>query len=149
MFCQLSRSRYHSPSPRIPTTSQRVFPSSKLLECRRQEFSNLVTITTAWLPRSLRSSQRIHLPAQETREMLARSLGGEDPLEEEMATHPMTLAWRSPCTEPSGLQSMGRKELDMTKRLSMQRSFLKAGKGVPLQPRCIRISGYGTQESGL
>ena len=70
MFCQLSRSRYHSPSPRIPTTSQRDFPSSKLLECRRQEFSNLVTITIAWLPRSLRSYQRIHLPVQETREML-------------------------------------------------------------------------------
>ena len=36
MFCQLSRSRYHSPSPRMPTTSQRDFPSSKPLECRRQ-----------------------------------------------------------------------------------------------------------------
>ena len=36
------------------------------------------------------------------------SLGGEDPLEEEVATHSSTLAWRIPWTEePGGLQSMG------------------------------------------
>ena len=36
------------------------------------------------------------------------SLGREDPLEEEMATHSSTLAWRIPWTEePGGLQSMG------------------------------------------
>ena len=38
-----------------------------------------------------------NLPAmQKTR---VRSLGGEDPLEESMATHSSTLAWRTPCTE--------------------------------------------------
>ena len=38
----------------------------------------------------------------------ARSLGREDPLEEEMATHCSMLAWRIPWTEePGGLQSMG------------------------------------------
>ena len=37
-----------------------------------------------------------------------RSLGQEDPLEKEMATHSSILAWRIPCTEkPGGLQSMG------------------------------------------
>ena len=36
------------------------------------------------------------------------SLGWEDPLEEEMATHSSILAWRIPVTEePGGLQSMG------------------------------------------
>ena len=36
-----------------------------------------------------------------------QSLGGEDPLEEEMATHSSILAWRIPWTkEPGGLQSM-------------------------------------------
>ena len=36
------------------------------------------------------------------------SLGREDPLEEEMATHSSILAWRIPWTEePGGLQSMG------------------------------------------
>ena len=47
-----------------------------------------------------------NLPA--TREMQFRSLGQEDPLEEEMATHSTILAWRIPWTEePGGLQSMG------------------------------------------
>ena len=37
-----------------------------------------------------------------------RSLGREDALEKEMATHPNILAWRIPWTEePGGLQSMG------------------------------------------
>ena len=36
------------------------------------------------------------------------SLGWEDPLEKEMATHSSTLAWRIPWTEEAGgLQSMG------------------------------------------
>ena len=37
-----------------------------------------------------------------------QSLGQEDPLEREMATHSSTLAWKIPWTEESGrLQSMG------------------------------------------
>ena len=36
------------------------------------------------------------------------SLGSEDPLEEDMATHSSVLAWRLPWTEePGGLQSVG------------------------------------------
>ena len=58
-----------------------------------------------------------NLPArQETR---IRSLGWEDPLEKEMATHSSTLAWRIPWTEePSGLQSVGHKESDTAERLT-------------------------------
>ena len=42
------------------------------------------------------------------RETRVRSLGREDPLEKEMATHSSTLAWRIPWREESGrLQSMG------------------------------------------
>ena len=50
-----------------------------------------------------------NLPAmQETQEVPVRSLGQEDPLEEDMATHSSTLAWRIPGTgEPGGLLSMG------------------------------------------
>ena len=45
-------------------------------------------------------------PAME--ETRVRSLGQEDPLEEEMATHSSILAWRIPwAEEPGGLQSMG------------------------------------------
>ena len=42
------------------------------------------------------------------RETWVRSLGGEDPLEQGMATHSRVLAWRIPGTgEPGGLPSMG------------------------------------------
>ena len=47
-----------------------------------------------------------HLPT--VQESWARSLGREDPLEREMATHSSTLAWKIPWTEEHGrLQSMG------------------------------------------
>ena len=47
-------------------------------------------------------------PVQEMQEMWVRSLGGEDPLEEEMAPHSSILAWTSPWTEElCGLQFMG------------------------------------------
>ena len=50
------------------------------------------------------------LPAvQKTR---VESLGQEDPLEKEMATHSSILAWRIPWTEePGGLQSMGSRKV--------------------------------------
>ena len=49
-----------------------------------------------------------------------QSLVGGDPLEKEMATHSIILAWRSPWTEePRGLQSMGyNPESDTTEQLS-------------------------------
>ena len=40
--------------------------------------------------------------------MLVQSLGREDPLKEDMATHSSILAWRIPWTEePGGPQSRG------------------------------------------
>ena len=52
-------------------------------------------------------AQRVkHLP--EMRETQVQSLGWEDPLEKEMATHSGTLAWTIPWVEEAGrLQSMG------------------------------------------
>ena len=42
------------------------------------------------------------------KEMQVGSLGGEDPLEGEVATHPSVLAWEIPWTEePGGPQSEG------------------------------------------
>ena len=49
------------------------------------------------------------LTMQETR---VRSLGREDPLEKEMATHSSTLAWKIPCP-------WGRKESDTSERLHL------------------------------
>ena len=47
-----------------------------------------------------------NLPARP--ETLVPSLGWEDALEKEMATHSSILAWRIPCTEePGGIQSLG------------------------------------------
>ena len=50
-----------------------------------------------------------NLPAmQETQETQVLSLGWEDPLEEEMATHSTILVWKIPSTEePGRLQSKG------------------------------------------
>ena len=54
-----------------------------------------------------------HLPAMW--ETQVRSLGGEDTLEKEMATHSSILAWEIPWTEePGRLQSMESQELDKT-----------------------------------
>ena len=45
---------------------------------------------------------------QEAQEMCVQSLGQEDPLEKDMATHSSILAWKIPRTEePGGLQSLG------------------------------------------
>ena len=47
-----------------------------------------------------------HLPIMQ--EIWLKSLGQEDLLEKEMATHSNILAWKIPwMEEPSGLQSMG------------------------------------------
>ena len=50
-----------------------------------------------------------------------QSLGREDPLEKEMATHSSTLAWKIPWTEGQrslvGYSPWGRKELDTTEQL--------------------------------
>ena len=52
---------------------------------------------------------------QETLDMQVRSLGEEDPLEEEIATHSSILACKILWTEdPGRLQSIGSQELDTT-----------------------------------
>ena len=51
---------------------------------------------------------RNRFPPPTMQEMRVQSLGWEDSLEEEMATHSSVLAWRIPRTgEPGGLPSMG------------------------------------------
>ena len=55
-------------------------------------------------------------------ETQARSLGWEDPLEEEMSTHSSILAWRIPWTEePGGYSPWGGKASDTTERLTLCR----------------------------
>ena len=66
--------------------------------CRNQKFG--ASQVAQW--------QRIRLAMQETQETQVRSLGWEDLLEKEMATHSSILAWEIPWTEePGGLWSIG------------------------------------------
>ena len=63
-------------------------------------------LTNNLLGPSLVAQMVNNLPA--TQETWVRSLGGEDPLEKQMATHSSILAWRIPwIEEPGRLQSMG------------------------------------------
>ena len=71
--------------------------------CARARLVVCVYIYMYGLPWQL-SWLRIRLPVQ----MWVQSLGREDSLEEETATHPSVLTWEIPWTEePGGLQSMG------------------------------------------
>ena len=55
----------------------------------------------------------------EIQEIQVWSLGQEDHLEKEMATHSGIIAWRIPWTEEArGLQSIGLQKLDMNKWLT-------------------------------
>ena len=56
------------------------------------------------------------------------SLGQEEPLEKETATHSSILDWGIPWTEESGgLQFMGHKEPDTTYKLSHHHQFISPG----------------------
>ena len=62
------------------------------------------------IPKASSGGSRVKNPPamQEAQEKQAQSLGWEDPLEEEMATHSSSLAWEISWTEdPSWLQTMG------------------------------------------
>ena len=66
----------------------------------------LMYIFNAVIWASLVAQRLKHLPAMQ--ETWVQSLGWEDTLEKEMATHSSILAWRIPwLEEPGGLQSMG------------------------------------------
>ena len=65
---------------------------------------------------SLVAQMEKHLSAM--LETQVQSLGREDALEKEMATHSRTLAWKIPWTEEGGrLQSMGSQRVGTTEQL--------------------------------
>ena len=56
---------------------------------------------------------------QELQETEVRSLGQEDPLEEDLTTHSSLLAWRIPWTEePAGYSPWSYKESDMIEQIT-------------------------------
>ena len=78
-------------------------------DCCRKEVESEAIEGVSWAQRLKR------LPAM--RETWVRSLGWEDPLEKEMATHSSTLAWKIPWIEqPGGLQFTGSAESNKTER---------------------------------
>ena len=56
---------------------------------------------------------------QGLQETQVRSLGQEDPLEKELATHSSILAWKIPRTEEPGYSLRGYKESDMTEHMNL------------------------------
>ena len=72
-----------------------------------EEFQDVFcSLLTTVVRVSLVSQMVRNLPT--VQETWVQFLGREDPLEEEMATHSSTLAWKMPWTEePDRLQSMG------------------------------------------
>ena len=92
---------------------------SDICKCKMCFACNLLevnknTLSIYWA--SLVAQKVKRLPAMwETR---IRSLGREEPLEKEMATHSSILAWRIPwMEEPGRLQSMGHQESNTTEQL--------------------------------
>ena len=78
-----------------------------------------------WVPSSLVAQRLKSLTAMQ--ETQVRSLGQEDPLEKEMATHSSILAWEIPWTEePGGLQSMGSQRVGHDWAISLHVTFLVA-----------------------
>ena len=79
--------------------------------CNEQEYANISSkpgFHFLWIyPEVFPVAQSVKsLPAMQATQV--QSLGLEDPLEKEMATHSSILAWRIPWTEElGGLQSMG------------------------------------------
>ena len=73
-------------------------------------------------------------------EAWVRSLGWEDPLEKEMATHSSTLAWKISWTEePGRLQSMGSQRVRHDWATSL--SLLHGRRNSPWDPCCLLLVG--------
>ena len=90
------------------------------------------------------------LPAMQ--ETWVRSLGGEVPLEKEMATHSSTLAWKIPWTEePGRLQSMGSQRVT-TERLHFTSKAISSSRKHPrpeAQGANLRAAPWPTREAVL
>ena len=87
-----------------------------------------------------------NLPAlQETKGRGFNSLGWEDPLKQEMATHSNIFAWGIPWTEdPGGLQSRGdRKQSDVTEHArTIHSSFTPAGESLAVKAGTSRKTNH-------
>ena len=70
------------------------------------------------------SAVRIRLPVWDT---WVQSLGREDPLEEEIATHSSILTWKIPWTEEPGRQSTGSQRVGRDQQLNSIKEIFRRG----------------------
>ena len=121
---------------RISQTEQ--FISGRILQCRfiksasKPQFSLLSgMISTKLVAQTVKCLSAM-------RETWVGSLGREDPLEKEMATHSSTLAWKIPwMEEPGRLWSMGSLRVGHDCSTSLSLSCIGEGNGNPLQCSCL------------
>ena len=99
-FLTIIKVKYFTPTLcRLPSQCfpERIFPLESLTQCRIDITSGTSQVVPWW---------RIHLLMQGLKETQVWSLGQEDLLKKEMATHSSILAWEIPWTEePSRLRS--------------------------------------------
>ena len=108
-------------------------------------FGRLSETYMGWGGASLVAQRLKRLPAMQ--ETWVRSLGWEDPLEKEMATHSSILAWRIPWTEePGGLQSTGSQRVGHDWATSLTHSLLSSRLG-PCNKR--QINKKKIREKGI
>ena len=83
--------------------------------CKMKTITTSLLETPEWLNKMVSYSSAVNPPAmQEMKETQNHSLGREDPLEEELATHSSILAWKISWTEEPGYSLWGCKESDTT-----------------------------------
>ena len=118
--------------PRSPTLQEDSLPSEPpgkpnfwVYKHQRLEacLSSFIFVNLCYIGVASLVAQRVkHLPAMQ--ETWVPSLGQEDPLEKEMATHSSILAWRIPWTEePGRLQSRGSQRVRHNWATSLSFSF--------------------------
>ena len=104
---------------------------------RAKRFLQRIFLASSWEEiKSLRKVGRVFPNSSDSKasafnagDPWVRSLGQEDPLEKEMASHSSILAWRIPGTEePVGYSPWGSKESDTTEWLTYTRKVGRAGK---------------------
>ena len=106
-----------------PWKKSHIHPRGK--EEKKEQFTHTICKHHTWMKFTCGLVEK-NLPANvETR---VQSLGQEDPLEKEMATHSSTLAWEIPWTaDPGGLQPMGSENLptyDTTQFKKQQQPYI-------------------------
>ena len=102
--------QYHKVTNSLVYSMKKIYVSyiRKLVQAQSQEYAlhldkgkntNTSKRSTLWVNHALpgaASRKESALPMKETQDTRVRSLGWEDPLEKEMATHSGILAWRIP-----------------------------------------------------